>query len=488
MTGLHTALLAFVLTGATTGSDEPVLLDFSATWCGPCRQMDPVINRLVARGYPVKKVDYDKNRDLAQKFGVDKIPCFVMTVGGRETARVLGVVPPEQLEQMFAEARTMTRPRLLPGPSDVPLQNGVTPRPIPRSVPLPGKTAPNAFPMETRPPLGQLVSVGQVGPGRVEPAVVCESQSRPSTDAELIAATVRLRVHDAQGPSIGTGTIIYSRQGQAWILTCGHIFRDYRNGGAIEVDLFGQTTKRTVPGRLLSFDAERDVGLLTIEVSTPVRTLRVAPRGYSVDVGATVVNVGCNHGDDPTVRRNKVTAHNKYLGPPNIEVAGLPVQGRSGGGLFSAEGYVIGVCNAADPQDNEGLYAALPSIQEQLDEANLSFMYDGAPANPVTQAAMVAVEDSPMPKRMPEADPIQHLTQIRENVPVAPIHKGLASPLTAEEQRLVDELRRRRSEGAEIVCIIRTKESPDARSEVFLFENASPELIQRLNSEGFSRR
>jgi hypothetical protein len=73
-------------------------------------------------------------------------------------------------------------------------------------------------------------------------------------------------------------------------------------------------------------------------------------------------------------------------------------------------------------------------------------------------------------------------------IPGGAIRTGVVNPLTPEEQRLVDELRRRRAEGAEIVCIIRTKESPDARSEVFLFENASPELVERLNAEGFSRR
>ncbi len=43
----------------------------------------------------------------------------------------------------------------------------------------------------------------------------------------------------------------------------------------------------------------------------------------------------------------------KFLGPPNLQVAGAPVQGRSGGGLFNKDGLVIGVCNAADPEDNE---------------------------------------------------------------------------------------------------------------------------------------
>ena len=479
MTGLHTAILALALTGA--GTEEPVLLDFSATWCGPCRQMDPVISRLKAQGYPIKKLDFDRNRDLAQKYGVSQIPCFVMTIGGREVARELGVVPAEHLEKMFADARKSVRPKILPEPGELPLHNVANTNPEVSPIPLPVKRADAALALESRPSRGDE-------PRRIEPPVSFASRSRGPTDQDLIAATVRLRVHDDQGPSIGTGTIIDSREGRALILTCGHVFREYRDGGRIEVDLFGKNESHTVSGRLLSFDDERDVGLLTIQVPMPVQAIRVAPSGYSVDIGETVINVGCNHGDDPTVRRNKVTARDKYLGPANIEVAGLPVQGRSGGGLISEDGYVIGVCNAADPQDNEGLYAALPSIHEQLDEANLSFVYDVKPAAPVSQAAMVAVEGPAMPKTMPEADPIQHLTQSRENSQAAPIHKGVAATLTPDEQRLVDELRRRRGQGAEIVCIIRTKESPDSRSEVFLFENASPQLVERLAAEGFARR
>ena len=93
-----------------------------------------------------------------------------------------------------------------------------------------------------------------------------------------------------------------------------------------------------------------------------------------------------------------------------------------------------------------------------------------------------------MPKAMPEADPIQHLTQSRENPQAATVRTGTVNTLTPEEQRLVDELRRRRAQGAEIVCIIRTKESPDTHSEVFLFENASPQLVEQLAAEGFARK
>ena len=88
--------------------------------------------------------------------------------------------------------------------------------------------------------------------------------------------------------------------------------------------------------------------------------------------------MGCNNGAAPTVRESKVTSLNKFLGPANVQVAGQPVQGRSGGGLFDAEGYVVGVCNAADPTDNEGLFAAASAVQEELDAAGLTYLYQPA--------------------------------------------------------------------------------------------------------------
>ena len=74
-----------------------------------------------------------------------------------------------------------------------------------------------------------------------------------------------------------------------------------------------------------------------------------------------------------------MTSLNKFAGPKNVEVAGQPVQGRSGGGLFDCEGYVVGVCNAADPADNEGLFAAVETLHKELDQAHLSVVYQSSP-------------------------------------------------------------------------------------------------------------
>ena len=72
-------------------------------------------------------------------------------------------------------------------------------------------------------------------------------EGRGVSDATLIAASVRLRVEDADGHSCGSGTIIDARGGEALILTCGHIFRDSKGKGRIEVDLPGPAGRSACP-------------------------------------------------------------------------------------------------------------------------------------------------------------------------------------------------------------------------------------------------
>ena len=98
MSFLQAAVMALTLSGSPGG--ETVLLDFHADWCSPCQQMHPVVDRLAAKGYPVKKINIDQNPDLAKRFGVSSIPCFIMLVDGRVLDRQVGLTSFEQLEQM----------------------------------------------------------------------------------------------------------------------------------------------------------------------------------------------------------------------------------------------------------------------------------------------------------------------------------------------------------------------------------------------------
>jgi thioredoxin 1 len=68
----------------------PVLVDFGATWCGPCREMEPIVARL-EKDYKVVRVDVDENPDLAQQMRISGIPAFFIFVEGKIASRFVGI-------------------------------------------------------------------------------------------------------------------------------------------------------------------------------------------------------------------------------------------------------------------------------------------------------------------------------------------------------------------------------------------------------------
>ncbi len=85
-------------------SQQPVLVDFTAVWCGPCRMLDPVVKQLAADWIgkvKVVKLDVDHNPDLAMQYQVMGVPTLMLFVHGEVSQRVSGYQPKDRLVAKF---------------------------------------------------------------------------------------------------------------------------------------------------------------------------------------------------------------------------------------------------------------------------------------------------------------------------------------------------------------------------------------------------
>ena len=197
-------------------------------------------------------------------------------------------------------------------------------------------------------------------------------------------------------------------------------------------------------GHLLVYECDnRDFGLISVRPDVPVKPVSVATTTHHPQPGDPIFSVGCDHGADPSVRVSTISAIDRYVGPPTVEIHGHPVEGRSGGGLFTADGQIIGICNSADLQRTAASTLHCPP----------STWHSTASTN----AAFICANQDESPGLLADATPSAAGMTAVATVPTP------ASPSNAE-----------------VICVVR---APDGTSRVLVVKNPSPTLLAQMSTE-----
>jgi thioredoxin 1 len=87
--------------------EKPVLVDFFATWCGPCQTMSPILKQVkdeLGEAVSIIKIDVDKNKALATKFQVRGVPTFMLFKNGKQVWKQAGLLTKNELKQKISNA------------------------------------------------------------------------------------------------------------------------------------------------------------------------------------------------------------------------------------------------------------------------------------------------------------------------------------------------------------------------------------------------
>ncbi|HEX4071249.1 MAG TPA: trypsin-like peptidase domain-containing protein [Planctomycetaceae bacterium] len=520
---MNASLFALAL-ASLAASPPDVVYDFYSQNCGPCRMMMPTVHRLYAEGYAVQTVDVDQRPDLAQQYSVSQVPTFILVIGGQERQRLIGMQDESTLRALVAQIPQRQRAPAAVADSNPPRPRRSTPVRLVDDdsqsgskfnfhLPLPSFSSRNQNqgmvqidqpnpPTATRAqapknddsagPHNALADAGSpaaatagASTGEEQAANDRERETRSAADphvSKMLASSVRIRVRDANGVYFGSGVVIESGRGKSLVLTCGHILRDVKEESRIEVDVFDGNRSHIYRGTIVKYNLESDLGLVAVDTRFPAHVSPIASAEGGVHPGESVVSIGCSQGELPSVERLRVTMLNRYVGPDTIECTGVPGQGRSGGGLFTTRGSVVGICTNADPRDHRGVYAGLKPIHELLRAAGFEDLIPGVPRPSRDSLAEVA----PV-KTEPAADEPRHV-KIDSDMDAPPPARRRRAPARPAEPVIAQsadetEITPKMLEQSEVICIIRPVNQPHAASRVVIVNRASRKFMAYLTGE-----
>lgn len=468
--GQRAAAIVFVLISLSVAiapaADDTMLYFFTSQGCAPCIQVKHVIKQLDSEGYPVTTIDVNERPDWADAFRVTHTPTLALVRNNEVLAWQPRPMRDEELRGWFRTIRFSPSTR-----NETPAaSNG---------------NATVTRPAQSKVSLASHASTSKNGRGSFSSPTMHQGTRNPQNkfESNALDATVRLEVKDETGTSYATGTVIHTHAGESLVLTCGHVFRESGGNGEIKAE-FGFASGATVkvPGQVLDYDSDaNDIALVSIRNGEhKLAAVEIASANSTVDLGDRVFSLGCDRGDDPTIRNTAIKNLARYDGAMKYDIFGRPVNGRSGGGLFNSQGQLIGVCNAAAVEVDEGIYTALETVHWQLAKTNLDRLFKETPIEAASSGTMIAAS-TPKPRALV---PGTNMVPIRRSAqPVASQPKPKSNPrlaLASQVRNVSLEQAIPASDDKEVVITVRSKSNPQD-SRTITISDPTPKLLDYLD-------
>jgi len=378
---LFLTFFAAPLNAGSTG--DCIAIEFTADGNKQCEEMHRITDQAIRDGWVVRRIDTKSEPHVSMRWKISNVPTTVLVRNGREIDRILGLIAYPELQRRLSAASSVDSMRSSTDRNRDRVEN--------ESPILRGQSPLDMIPMATALANSSAVAIakssGSMFPTQRDPPSLRELSEPDRLPSDPQGATVRIRVDEPSQNSIstGTGTIIDSHNGEALVLTCGHLFRDYQNQAKITVETFLDGQIQSYPATLIDFQAnEMDIGLIAFRSNRTIPVARLIPKNRALTEGQRVFSWGCDRGALPSRRDSQITKLNRYTGAANVEVDGEPVVGRSGGGLFDERGELIGVCYASSPVYKEGLYNAAEVVYFELAKLGLQRLFNDRNDLPLT--------------------------------------------------------------------------------------------------------